>query len=107
MPLQGKCLCGKIKVAVDDASLPLKFMACYCLNCHTTAGSPFSMVAPVELEKLKVEGEPKSCECASNIFRFANTIHSMNRMPSRLDRQGLGDKERQGGDEVGGEGLTS
>lgn len=63
MPLQGKCLCSRVQIAVDDAALPLQFNNCYCLNCHTTAGSPSSTVAMADLDKVKVEGEAKSCEC--------------------------------------------
>ncbi|PWN91850.1 hypothetical protein FA10DRAFT_278560 [Acaromyces ingoldii] len=59
MPLQGKCLCEKIAVTVADESLPLQFASCYCKNCSTTAGSPFSMVAYVDKAHLKIEGQPK------------------------------------------------
>jgi hypothetical protein len=62
MPLQGHCLCQNVKIEVDDAALPLSFAACYCNNCSTTAGSPFSMVSIVDEDKVKVHGSPKTCE---------------------------------------------
>ena len=64
-------------MTVDDALLPLTFVACHCLNCHTTAGSPFSMVAVAELDKISIQGEPKGCECGLSWWGWCTCAHPL------------------------------
>jgi hypothetical protein len=50
--LAGKCLCGAVEYAVEDAFL---YSAnCHCSNCRRTTGSAFKPFAGIEREKLRV-----------------------------------------------------
>jgi hypothetical protein len=55
--LAGKCLCGAVEYAVEDAFL---YSAnCHCSNCRRTTGSAFKPFAGIEREKLWIaKGQP-------------------------------------------------
>ena len=41
LPLEGGCICGKLRYRVTDA--PLAVMMCHCRNCQQRNGSAFSL----------------------------------------------------------------
>lgn len=50
--LEGKCECGAVRYAVEDAFL---YAAnCHCSNCRAATGSAFKPFAGIEREKLAV-----------------------------------------------------
>jgi hypothetical protein len=50
--LEGKCECGAVRYAVEDAFL---YAAnCHCSNCRAATGSAFKPFAGIEREKLTV-----------------------------------------------------
>ncbi len=50
--LTGKCLCGAVEYAVDDA---FEYsMNCHCSNCRRTTGSAFKPFAGIRRERLRV-----------------------------------------------------
>jgi hypothetical protein len=54
--LNGKCLCGAVEYAVDDAFEYA--MNCHCSNCRRTTGSAFKPVAGIGRERFQlVKGE--------------------------------------------------
>ncbi|EST07917.1 Glutathione-dependent formaldehyde-activating enzyme/centromere protein V [Kalmanozyma brasiliensis GHG001] len=57
MPITGSCLCGNVKITVNDGGLPLKPVVCRCTNCQQTAGSVFSLVALLPKEHVEISGE--------------------------------------------------
>lgn len=50
--LTGKCLCGAVEYAVDDAFEYA--MNCHCSNCRRTTGSAFKPFAGIRRERLRV-----------------------------------------------------
>jgi hypothetical protein len=46
MPLQGGCLCGAVRYAVDRGTLGA-IVLCHCSQCRKASGSAFAAVAPV------------------------------------------------------------
>ncbi|CAN7304593.1 GFA family protein [Pararhizobium sp. LjRoot238] len=50
--LTGKCMCGAVEYAVDDA---FEYsMNCHCSNCRRTTGSAFKPFAGIRRERLRV-----------------------------------------------------
>jgi hypothetical protein len=50
--LTGKCMCGAVEYAVDDA---FEYsMNCHCSNCRRTTGSAFKPFAGIERQRLRV-----------------------------------------------------
>lgn len=52
--LAGKCFCGAVRYAVEDAFHYA--MNCHCSNCRRTTGSAFKPFAGIERDKLVVTG---------------------------------------------------
>jgi hypothetical protein len=50
--LTGKCLCGQVEYAVEDAFVYAR--NCHCSNCRRATGSAFKPFAGIEREKLSI-----------------------------------------------------
>jgi hypothetical protein len=50
--LNGKCLCGAVEYAVDDAFEYA--MNCHCSNCRRTTGSAFKPIAGIRRERFQL-----------------------------------------------------
>lgn len=76
--IEGKCLCGKVKVEITEA--PKSFSACHCLSCRTWTGGVFMSIDPGKYFKFSGEefvgrfsssawAERGFCkECGSHLF---------------------------------------
>jgi hypothetical protein len=57
-PMTGGCMCGAVRYTVTGRPLPLSTVVCNCEHCQRASGSAFSVVVPVRVSTLKLEGEP-------------------------------------------------
>ena len=55
LPLEGRCLCDRVRVHV--AAAPFLTMACHCIGCQRLTASAFSLSVAVPREGFSVEGE--------------------------------------------------
>ena len=54
LPLDGRCLCGSVRVRVTAA--PLLTLACHCRDCQKLAASAYSLTAMIPAEGFSVSG---------------------------------------------------
>lgn len=58
LPLEGGCLCGRVRYACDAE--PYTAVACHCRDCQKASGSPFTVAFPVPATALRLtRGEPR------------------------------------------------
>lgn len=54
---QGQCLCGYIKLIINDANSKLDI--CHCKNCQLQSGSVYGPFLAIALNNLSVDGDPR------------------------------------------------
>jgi hypothetical protein len=60
-PLEGGCICGRLRYRVNN--LPLAVLACHCDNCKKRTGSAFSLsMLTLRTDFEKITGETISCD---------------------------------------------
>ncbi|EPQ27382.1 uncharacterized protein PFL1_04921 [Pseudozyma flocculosa PF-1] len=62
MTLHGRCLCGKVKVEVDDSKEPVTTALCHCTNCLSTSSGVASVVSILSEDSVKLSGTIKQYE---------------------------------------------
>ncbi|MDJ0931619.1 GFA family protein [Breoghania sp.] len=57
MRIEGGCHCGAITFEVDVD--PEKVYVCNCTDCQVLSGSPYRIVVPAEVAKVRLSAKPK------------------------------------------------
>ena len=57
MQRTGQCLCGQIKLTINDDNAEVD--VCHCKNCQLQSGSAYAPFLAVALDNLSVGGDPK------------------------------------------------
>ena len=61
LPLEGGCICGKVRYRVSD--MPLAVFACHCNNCKRRTGSSFSLsMLTLRKDFAQISGETIWCD---------------------------------------------
>ena len=65
MERTGQCLCGQIKLTINDNNAELD--VCHCKNCQLQSGSAYAPFLAIALDNLSVGGDPKCFDDSDTI----------------------------------------